>query len=93
MYLCNDLGNAECVQFLIDNGANVNASDNVDDTPLHVVGFSRLGSRREKEECSRILIEAGADLEAKSKVKDTPLDLQFFQNLKQKKPQLFQETI
>ena len=76
---------------MIDNGADVNATDYVGDTPLHVVAFSRIGSRREKEETSQILILSGADLDAESKVKDTPLDLEFFKDLKKRRPELFQE--
>lgn len=54
----------EILQFLIDNGANVNEKNEDGITPLHLAAWP---------EIVEILVKNGADLEAKSNAGETPL--------------------
>ena len=92
LHFAAESGNPDCIQFLIDNDANVNATNNVDDTPLHVVGLSKLGTKDEKEKCCKILIKAGADLHAKSLINNSPLDLEFIKDFVTRRPELLDFT-
>ena len=60
----------EIVLFLIENGADVNARHNDDETPLMVA----VSGGKENENIVRILIENGADLEAVDNDGKTPMD-------------------
>ncbi|KAL8692370.1 MAG: hypothetical protein Q9218_002589 [Villophora microphyllina] len=57
LHTASGLGLQDLVRFLIGAGADVNASDEDGDTPLH-----RATSRRDNSEVARLLIEHGADL-------------------------------
>lgn len=59
----------EIAKFLIDNGANVNARDHIENTPLHDAAGA--GHR----EIVAMLISKGADLNARNKDGKTPIDL------------------
>jgi ankyrin repeat protein len=66
-------GKVECLEVLLANGADVNARDNRQKTPLHIIGWSPKGSKEEKERCVEMLINAGADVDAKGEDGRTPL--------------------
>lgn len=53
-------GRKECVQILLDAGADIEAMNNAGNTALHYAAATS------KSECVRILIENGANVEAKS---------------------------
>lgn len=62
-------GNLQCVQFLIENGANVDAREGDRWTPLHLAAKS--GYFR----CVEYLVRQGADVHAKTNIGDTPIDM------------------
>jgi ankyrin repeat protein len=85
----------ECLTFLIDQKAEVNARDNQNNTPLHILGrfFLHVMTLANTELCSRAaeeLIKAGADLTAVNDEGETPMKNQFVKELSQQKPELFQ---
>jgi len=59
--------NTSAVEFLIKNGANVNAEDKYGLTPLHESAISKTN------ESAELLIEHGADLDARDEDDETPL--------------------
>ena len=60
-------GNLEAVQFLIDNGADVNARNKYNETPLHYASYhGRL-------EIARLLVDNEADVNAKDERGNIPL--------------------
>ncbi|MDC0065778.1 ankyrin repeat domain-containing protein [Verrucomicrobia bacterium] len=64
-----DDGNIKAVKQYLDDGADVNAKDTTDETPLHyVTGF---GFRKE---IAKLLIAKGANVNALDKFDRTPLD-------------------
>lgn len=54
----------EMCRVLVANGANVNARDNFNETPLHWA---------HNAEVARVLVENGADVRAEDEIQDTPL--------------------
>lgn len=62
-------GHVESVEFLLSNGADINAKDTVDWTPLHRACFN------EELDCVKILITHGADINVKDSNGETPIDL------------------
>ncbi len=66
------------VQKLIDGGANVNARDNLDNTPLHLMAAGRrfkLGERKLGIIAAHKLLDAGADYNAKNTAGLTPYQI------------------
>ena len=59
---------AECVSLLLDFGADPNAPDGNDDTPLHWACF------RNNAECAKVLLEHNASVDAVDFNHDTPLN-------------------
>jgi len=66
-------GNPECLQLLIENGANLDAMDIECNSPLHVIAFSLEGNEEDKERCTEILVFSGADPNARNKLGESPL--------------------
>ncbi len=46
---------------MLDGGADVNARDHADVTPLHIAGFRSTVTKEEKIRCFEMLLRAGAD--------------------------------
>ena len=66
----------EMVQLLVKRGANVNAKNKMDYTPLHKAVFNWMGADPDEKDCEKImqlLIEKGADVNAQDKNGDSPL--------------------
>lgn len=63
-------GHEEIAKLLLACGAEVNARDIADQTPLHLIAIN--GSR-ESVQVARILLENGADVRAKGPLRLTPL--------------------
>jgi peptidoglycan/LPS O-acetylase OafA/YrhL len=63
-------GQKDAAEFLIERGAEVDATDREGNTALHAAAF--LG----RDEMVRLLIDEGADVSAKNKDGETPLDTQ-----------------
>ncbi len=59
----------EILEFLIENGANMNAQDQDKNTPLHLAIING------RTETAKFLIEKGADIDAQDQDKNTPLHL------------------
>jgi ankyrin repeat protein len=81
-----------CLKVLKDAGAEINAKDKDNNTPLHLAVKSDF-SNEEKEKCCQFLIASGADLSAKNGRGKTPLDHKFLKKLKRKNPELFKITL
>ncbi len=58
----------------MDNKADVNARDKNGNTPIHLAGSSKHGTKDEKERCCELLIKAGCDWNIKNDKGKTPLD-------------------
>ena len=66
----------EMVQLLIKNGANVNAKNKFNYTPLHKAVFNFMGADPDEKQCEKILnllLEKGADIDAQDGNGITPL--------------------
>jgi len=63
----------ELVKLLIANGADVNAKNKFDETPLHIASTRRSAYPREEEDIIEMLLANGADINAKTKAGRTPL--------------------
>lgn len=57
----------EMVRMLVSMGADVNATDNLGDTPLHIA------ARNGRGDIARALIEGGAEVNSRNKAGQTPL--------------------
>ena len=69
-------GNGEMIRLLLKNGADANARNHNDETPLHYASFQRLNGHNFSAHNARVLVEeGGADIDAKSSRKKTPLDI------------------
>ncbi len=76
---------------MIEQKAEVNASDRQNNTPLHIL---RKKHNLEQNSCLKIaeeLIKAGADLTAVNNEEKTPMDNEHVQKLRAQKPELFLE--
>lgn len=62
-------GHLKIIQYLIDKGADVNATNEDGTTPLHLVAY---------QEAVELLLKNGADIEAKNKDGETPLIISIF---------------
>ncbi len=80
----HDAVSKEMVQFLVQEGVDINAQDFWGYTPLHL--FAESGN----EEIAQILIEHGADMSIRSRKGETPLD--FAKTDEMKKLLRFQST-
>ncbi|XP_047448377.1 ankyrin repeat domain-containing protein 53 [Mugil cephalus] len=58
-----------CLKYLLERGADVNATTDSGQTPLH------LAASEDLLECAEVLVKAGADVLAKDSMGHTPLDL------------------
>ncbi len=67
LMLASAEGQAEVVKFLIENGANINASKRYGYTPL------MLAIKKNQAAIVQLLIENGADIHAKNELDETPL--------------------
>ncbi|MDR2978028.1 MAG: ankyrin repeat domain-containing protein [Rickettsiales bacterium] len=59
----------DVAELLIDKGADVNARDNIDWTPLHTAAFY------DAKDVAELLIDKGADIRAKNNDNETPLEV------------------
>ena len=66
LFLAVERGHSEVVQILLEAGVNVNAKDNVSQTPLH------RATRRENEALIRLLLKYGAAVDCKDDDGRTP---------------------
>jgi ankyrin repeat protein len=62
----SDLNNSTTVQFLLNNGANIRATNNEGDTPLH------LACAENSWEIVLRLLDKGADVHLKNIERETP---------------------
>jgi hypothetical protein len=69
LLISSDLGDLNITPLLIDNGADVSATNEYRETPLH------LASREGHEGMAQLLIDSGADVSATDKYGQTPLHL------------------
>jgi ankyrin repeat protein len=84
-----NLKGLECLTLLIDQKSEVNAKDNQNNTPLHILipfsfKYNHIGLRGAEE-----LINARADLTAVNNEGKTPMDNKIVQILREQKPELF----
>ena len=70
----------------MDNKADVNARDKSNNTPIHLVGSSKHGSKDEKERCCELLIKAGCDWNAKNDKGKYPMDYAVVKKVTREKP-------
>jgi ankyrin repeat protein len=81
-----------CLKLLIELGADVNARDDKDNTPLHSVGKNHYLEHSDSVlSAAEELIKAGADLSAVNNRGASPLKNCYVKALKLKKPELFPE--
>jgi ankyrin repeat protein len=78
--------NTEAYVALLQNGADVNARDGGNSTPLH------LASRIADPDCVQLLIQHGADVNARDQAKSTPLHLALSLPVSAESVQLFTEA-
>ena len=83
----------DCLELLIKKGADVNAQNKFMETALSYLAFYSYVSEEEYVRGIEILIESGADLHLKDKDNRIPLDYRRVQELKLKKPELFERTL
>jgi hypothetical protein len=69
LLISSDFGDLNIASLLIDNGADVSATNEYGETPLH------RASSREHEGVARLLIDCGTDVSATNKIGETPLHL------------------
>uniref|UniRef100_A0A7S2HJ57 Uncharacterized protein n=1 Tax=Helicotheca tamesis TaxID=374047 RepID=A0A7S2HJ57_9STRA len=68
-------GNIECIEVLIEKGANVNAANSLSgDTPLHLAVTSNKTSAETKVKILDMLLEAGADTSVRDYSSKAPAD-------------------
>jgi ankyrin repeat protein len=79
----------DCLTFLIDQKAKVNARDNQNNTPLHILGHNNWFSNKFCLRAAEELIKAGADLTAVNNIRKTPMDNVSVKKLQEQKLQLF----
>ena len=72
LHIAASFGSVECVNILIEKGANINAKDNAGCSPLHSVLFDQTENTLE---CIKILIKNGADVNAREQYNCTSLHL------------------
>ncbi len=89
LHIAAKLAKVDCLEVLIKKGANVNARCNQQNTPLHLIGYSEKGRREERDRCAEMLINAGTDTKAENEDGKTILDFEFFQDLQDRRPDLF----
>ncbi len=90
LHIAAKLAKVDCLEVLIKKGANVNVRCNQQNTALHLIGSSEKGTIEEKQRCAEMLINAGTDIKEENEDGKTILDFEFFQDLKDRKPDLFQ---
>jgi ankyrin repeat protein len=89
LHIATKLAKVDCLEVLIKKGANVNSRCNQQNTALHLIASSKKGRREEKERCAEMLVNAGTDIRAENEEGKTILDFEFFQDLKDRRPDLF----
>jgi hypothetical protein len=104
LYIAAKLARVDCLEVLINKGANVNARCNQQNT-VHLIGSSKEGTKEERERererktqterqieererCAEMLINAGTDIKAENEEGKTILDFEFFQDLNDRRPDL-----
>lgn len=70
----------DCILFLIENGADVNAQDISNLTPLHYVVSGRRDKTIDLSDIFELLPQKGANIEAKTLDYDTPLHVATYTN-------------
>ena len=75
LHLASYQGQLQLVRILVDRGANINAKDNLDQTPLHRVLAAEDCPSEDCFSVAQLLIEHGADVNAQNVCGETPLHL------------------
>ena len=75
LHIAAEKGSVICVNALIKAGADINARDNHDNTPLHLSATSKAmrGLPAYYDECGAVLANAGADLGASNNFHKRPM--------------------
>ncbi len=73
IYQAVTLDRIDCLTFLIEKGANVNAENYAKESPLHCVFYQHLSTSEDSVEYIRVLVTAGAAINLQNDENNTPL--------------------